>query len=303
MAATLTVRAYPLRRARHDGSQAREVAMSEQSFRVGHFDSAGLPIHYVEQGCGDPVVLLHGYTSDVRAQWVDTGVFPALARTHRVIAFDARGHGSSGKPYDPAAYGIELAEDVPRLMDHLGIERAHIVGYSMGAHTVAQLITRHPERFESAVLGGAAGRRNWTDDDQRRVDLEAAEMERGLPTSAILRLWPRDQPPPSADELRALASRQLEGHDRLALAALRRSTPAQVITDAQLRAVAVPTLGIVGTIDPYLRDFLQLEGIVPHLELVLVHGADHLTTPGRPEFLAALMAFLGRHAPDRDGRT
>lgn len=108
------------------------------------FDSAGVRIRYVEEGRGEPVVLVHGYTSDIEGQWIETGVSPALSRHHRVIAFDARGHGKSGKPHDPRAYGPEMARDVVRLLDHLGIAKAHVVGYSMGAHIVAQLLTLHP---------------------------------------------------------------------------------------------------------------------------------------------------------------
>ena len=277
--------------------------MMGTAIRDGYLDAAGVSLHYVEQGEGEPVVLLHGYTSDIRGQWMDTGVFPALARAYRTIALDARGHGSSDKPHDPSAYGTELGDDVPRLLDHLAIDRAHIVGYSMGAHTVAKLLTRHPERFRTAVLGGACGRRNWTERDQRRVDTEAAEMEQGLPRSAILRLWPDDRPRPTEEELHALAVRQLEGHDRLALAALRRSTPAQVITEAAMRAVTVPTLGIVGTSDPYLADFRRLEQIMPQLGLVTIKGADHVSAPGRAEFRDALIAFLIHQADTASSRT
>ena len=103
------------------------------------FDSAGVRIHYIEQGAGEPVVLIHGYTVDLNEQWIATGVFPALASSYRVIALDARGHGLSDKPHERSAYGPEMGLDIVRLLDHLGIRRAHIVGYSMGAHIVAQL--------------------------------------------------------------------------------------------------------------------------------------------------------------------
>src|SRR4051794_29727597 len=140
------------------------------------FDSAGIPIHYVEQGAGEPVVLIHGYTVDLNEQWVATGVFPALATSYRTIALDARGHGLSDKPHERSAYGPEMGLDIVRLLDHLGIRRAHIVGYSMGAHIVAQLVTTHPDRFLTLTLGGASGRRNWSADDQHRVDVESVEM-------------------------------------------------------------------------------------------------------------------------------
>jgi pimeloyl-ACP methyl ester carboxylesterase len=129
------------------------------------FDSVGVRIRYIEEGWGEPVVLVHGYTSNVDAQWAQTGVLQALASRYRVIALDARGHGSSGKPHDPTQYGPEMGIDILRLLNHLDIARAHIVGYSMGAHIVAQLVTTHPERFLTVtrpvqlVLGRpAAGR-------------------------------------------------------------------------------------------------------------------------------------------------
>src|SRR5688572_12972199 len=155
-----------------------------------YFDSAGVRIRYVEQGTGAPVVLVHSYTSNLEDQWVGPGVFGQLSSHHRTIAFDVRGHGKSGKPRDPQAYGPEMALDVTRLLDHLGIAKAHIVGYSMGAHVVAQLLVLRPQRFLSAVLGGACGRHAWTAEDEQRAETEAAEMERGLLTSQILRLWP-----------------------------------------------------------------------------------------------------------------
>lgn len=259
------------------------------------FDSAGVRIRYVEAGTGEPVVLLHGYSVDTERQWIATGVLPALAAQYRVIALDARGHGRSGKPHDPAQYGPEMGLDILRLLDHLGLPRAHIVGYSMGAHVVAQLLTTHPERFATAVLGGASGRREWSAEDQRRVDEEAAEMDAGMLRSQILRLWPRDQPPPTEGVLRARSAERLAGEDPRALAAVRRSNPAQVVTVAQMAAVRVPVLGVVGTADPYLREFQALRAAMPQLELVTIEGASHGSAPGRPEFVRAILGFLRAH--------
>jgi pimeloyl-ACP methyl ester carboxylesterase len=261
-----------------------------------YFDAAGVPIRYVEAGVGEPVVLLHGYTSNIEEQWIDSGVFGALARHYRVIAFDARGHGRSGKPHDPAHYGPEMARDVVRLLDHLGIERAHIVGYSMGAHIVAQLLTLSPQRFRTATLGGAAGRRGWSAADERRVEIEAAEMEQGLLTTQILRLMPAGAPRPSEEELKARSAKILAGRDARALAAVRRSNRDQVVTDAQMAAVKVPTLGVVGSEDPYFADFKALAALMPGLELVVVDGATHGSLPARAEFVSTLRAFFERAA-------
>ena len=260
-----------------------------------YFDSAGVRLRYVEAGSGEPVVLLHGYTSDIEDQWVKSGVFPALARANRVIAFDARGHGKSEKPHDPKDYGPEMARDVVRLLDHLGIRKAHVVGYSMGAHVVAQLLTLHPERLMTATLGGASGRRNWSAEDDRRVEIEAAEMERGLLETQILRLWPADQAKPSAQQIEALSTEILAGKDPRALAAARRSNRAQVVSEAQMAAVKVPTLGIVGSADPYLADFQRLKQVMPQMKLVVIDGATHGSAVSHRELVRAIREFLNAH--------
>src|SRR6188474_1977009 len=98
------------------------------------FDSAGVKIRYIDQGSGPPVIMLHGQGNTLEA-FVQDGVLPKLvAGGYRAIAFDARGHGKSGKPHDSKAYGREMALDALRLLDHLKIDRAHFVGYSQGAH-------------------------------------------------------------------------------------------------------------------------------------------------------------------------
>jgi pimeloyl-ACP methyl ester carboxylesterase len=259
------------------------------------FDSDGVAIRYLEAGRGEPVILVHGYNYDTEQQWVRTGVFGALAARYRVIGFDARGHGKSGKPHERRLYGLEMARDVTRLLDHLGLRRAHIVGYSMGGHIVANLLTMNPERFLTATLGGAAGRRNWTEADQRRVEIEAGEMEQGLMRTQLLRLWPKDRPLPTDEEIRQRSARSLAGKDALALAAVRRSNADQVVTDAQMAAVTVPTLAIVGTQDPYRKDLAALKVMMPQLELVTVPDATHGAAPSKPEFSEALLKFLAAH--------
>lgn len=258
----------------------------------GTFDSGGVLIHYVEQGAGAPVVLVHSYAGDLASQWVDTGAMAVLAQRFRAIAFDCRGHGGSGKPHDPAAYGVQMAVDVVRLLDHLGLDRAHIVGYSMGAHIVAQLLTLAPERFLSATLGGGTGRRHWSDAQERQAQIEADEMERGSLDSQMLRLWPPDEPPPSADFIAESSSAFLAGKDRRALAAVRRSNAGQVIATESLAHVRVPVLGIVGAEDPYCASYEELREVVPQLQLVVIEGAGHAAAAGRRDFVEALMSFL-----------
>ncbi len=256
-----------------------------------YFDSAGVPIRYVEHGSGEPVVLVHSYTGSFEQDFVGSGLVDALAAHYRVIGFDLRGHGRSGKPHDPARYGREMALDIVRLLDHLGLRRAHIVGYSLGAHIVVQLLTLHPERFLTAVLGGACGRRDWCADDDRRVETEAAEIECGVMRPQLARLGSA-APTASDAEIRELSAKYLAGNDPRALAAIRRSNRDQMVASTQLTALLVPTLGIVGIDDPYVASFRALQHVMPQLRVELIEGAAHDEAASRPEFVRAVSDFL-----------
>src|SRR5438105_68514 len=118
------------------------------------FDSNGVKIHYVVLGKedGEPVLLIHGFTVNIDLQWAP--VLKALAKDYKVIAVDCRGHGGSEKPHDPRKYGLEMTRDAVRLLDHLKIDKAHVVGYSMGGSITLQVAARYPERVRTATLGG-----------------------------------------------------------------------------------------------------------------------------------------------------
>jgi len=119
------------------------------------FDSDGLKIHYEDRGSGDPAVLVHGFASNAQNNWGVTGWLDLLARDHRVVALDCRGHGQSDKPHERAAYtATSMEDDVIRLMDHAGIGRALLMGYSMGGRISMGLLVRYPGRFRAVVLGG-----------------------------------------------------------------------------------------------------------------------------------------------------
>src|SRR5262245_13214811 len=142
--------------------------------KYAEFD--GVKIHYIDRGRGEPIVLLHGGTSSLDS-WVRTGVVGNLEKDFRVIAFDARGAGKSSKPHDPKAYGRQQALDVPRLLDALKLDRAHIVGFSLGSSTVAQLLTLAPQRFLTATQAAGAGRSPEAANDPR-IEVEASEIEK-----------------------------------------------------------------------------------------------------------------------------
>src|SRR3974390_281937 len=123
---------------------------------MASFEHGGVEIAYRDGGEGDPIVLVHGFASTKEVNWVYPGWVSTLTREgRRVIALDNRGHGRSGKLYDPAAYhSAIMADDVRALLDHLKIERADVMGYSMGARISAFLAVKNPERVRSVVLGG-----------------------------------------------------------------------------------------------------------------------------------------------------
>jgi pimeloyl-ACP methyl ester carboxylesterase len=267
-----------------------------------YFDSAGVNIRYVDEGAGEPIILLHGFTWNIEINWIDTGIFAELAKTYRVIAFDSRGHGKSDKPRDPARYGHEMGQDVIRLMDYLKLPKAHIMGYSMGASIIAQQVTKSPERFLTVILGGSAGRIGWSNEDQKLVNVVSAELDQGSVTSLILALWPTNQPKPSADadEVKAISAKLLEANDPKALAAMVRSRRDQTVTLADMAAIKVPKLGIVGTLDPTKKSFEELKAALPQMKLVLIEGAGHIGAPARPEFIKAVKEFLAEHPASTD---
>src|SRR6202163_1218531 len=128
-----------------------DLNLAQRSFRAGPVEIA-----YLDEGDGDPIVLVHGFASNKEVNWVYPGWVATLTRAgRRVIALDNRGHGASTKLYDPAAYhSAIMADDVRALLDHLGLRRADVMGYSMGARNTAFLALENPEHVRSAALGG-----------------------------------------------------------------------------------------------------------------------------------------------------
>jgi pimeloyl-ACP methyl ester carboxylesterase len=260
-----------------------------------YLDAGGVKIRYIDAGKGEAIVLLHGGTSNLES-WTSRGVVDNLAKDFRVIAFDARGHGKSSSPREPAAYGRQQALDVVRLLDALKIDRAHIVGFSLGGSTVAQLLTMHPERFLTAVQVAAAGRSPREANDPR-IETEAAEIAKDcISRSRVMRQAPAGMKPTEEDlQKRIAACRADKNFDPLATAASLRGYRDQAVTPEQMAAVKVPTLGIVGTLDHTLKAMQELKTIRPGMTLVLLEGVSH-TGPtgiqGRPELVAEIRAFI-----------
>ena len=258
-----------------------------------------MQIRYVDQGTGEPILLIHGYTQSIERNWIDNGVFQALAKDHRVIAFDLRGHGRSEKPYDPAKYGEEMVRDAIRLLDQLKILRAHVVGYSLGATITAKLLTTDPNRFVTATLGGQAGYRNWKPEYDRSAERYAAELEGDVPfRGLVVAMTPPDEPKRTEEDIRSRSAALAAVNDVKALAAYQRGgSRALNSTDAEVAAIQIPVLGIIGSLDN-VASMKQLQTLLPSLKLIVIEGATHVGDRGalrRPEFVAAIREFVASH--------
>jgi len=260
------------------------------------FDAGGVRIRYLDSGAGAPVVLVHGFTANIERAWIETGMVENLARDYRVIALDLRGHGKSDKPHQPAAYD-QIGTDIIALLNYLRIERAHAVGYSLGGIILAKLLTTHPQRFISAVLGGAAYRRSQSADADEAADAAAREIEAGIYRALVVSTWPTDEPPPNEHAILSRSKEISQGSDVRAHAALMRSRRPLVVTDAEIAKVRVLTLAVVGEADPALPRVKAMMKRWPGLAVEVVPGATHPTVharglPRNPQFAAAIRRHI-----------
>lgn len=259
-----------------------------------YFDSDGVRIHYTVEGAGDPVILVHGFAANADLNWRLPGVTKALAKEFRVIALDNRGHGLSDKPHDPQQYGAEMVEDIVRLMDHLGIEKAHVVGYSMGGFITLRLAIAHPERLLSAAPC-AAGWREPTVENVMMLREIVESLEGGRGFKALLSNIERIGGRPNRFRLAIMDRIMRLMSDEKALAAVMRGFVDFAVTRAQLEANTVPVLSIVGEKDP-LRDGVDaMIGVMANHEAVYIGGGDHFTTIRNPLFVDSLRSFLRKH--------
>jgi pimeloyl-ACP methyl ester carboxylesterase len=243
------------------------------------FDSDGIRLVYRDEGEGDPILLIHGFASNTATNWADTGWISYLVKNgRRVIAFDNRGHGLSEKLYDPDAYGApSMAEDAIRLLDRLSIERADILGYSMGARIAAFLVLRHAERIRSAVFGGLGI-------NMVRGMVGSGPLAKALEADSIA-----DVSNDTARSFRAFAEQT--GSDLKALAACMRG-PRERITPEELATIRVPILVAVGTEDVIGGSGSELAKLIPGAKLLEIVGRDHMKAVGDPSFKQGVLDFL-----------
>jgi pimeloyl-ACP methyl ester carboxylesterase len=243
------------------------------------FQSDGIEIAFIDEGAGEPVVLVHGFASNVSVNWIATGWVKTLTQAgYRVIALDNRGHGQSEKLYDEALYGAPLmAQDVGRLLDHLDIERADVMGYSMGARICAFLAMGQPARARSAVFAGLGINmvRGLGGGDPIARALEAPSLE--------------DVASPTARTFRLFA--EATGSDLKALAACIRASRDKISAEG-LGALALPVLVAVGSKDVIGGSASELAKLIPGAKALEIAGRDHMKAVGDKTYKAGVLEFL-----------
>lgn len=252
---------------------------------MAKFEHDGVSLAYDDvQPPGDPertLVLVHGFSSNRNEGWKRTGWYSALGRRGmRVIALDQRGHGESDKPHDPALYGRgALASDVIALMDHLGVGRADLLGFSMGSHVSLNAAMAAPERFSNLILGGVGD----------KLLAEPAGAGPGNPMATALRAAdPETVEDPMLRSFRHFADEQ--GEDREALAALAEASNTP-LDPAALWDLPMPVLAVAGQREPN-GDPELLARSFPFGRGVIVPGCDHFSAIPHALTKAAVFDFL-----------
>ena len=243
------------------------------------FNSGGVGIAYETAGEGFPILLIHGFASTGRVNWWDTGWVKTLTEAgRRVITFDHRGHGESEKLYDSALYpAAEMAEDARRLLDHLGIAQADVMGYSMGARVSAFLTIAHQERVRRAVFAGLASRM-ITGVGGAEAIARALEAESRTDVADM-----------GARAFRIFAEQTKS--DLKALAACIRSSR-EKITAEELAKIRVPVLVVAGEKDDVAGDVQTLVDAIPGARGVTLPGRNHMNAVGDRGYKDAVLEFL-----------
>ncbi|WP_350334773.1 alpha/beta fold hydrolase [Coralliovum pocilloporae] len=245
------------------------------------FLSDGYRLAYSDEGQGEPILLIHGFASNRHVNWQYTGWVDTLLKTgRRVISIDNRGHGESEKIHDPAAYpSPAMAEDARRLLDHLDIAQADVMGYSMGARISAFLSLKYPERVRSVVFGGLG---------------MGMVHGVGAPTPIVEALEAD-----SLDQVKNQTGRSFRqfaeqtGSDLRSLAACMRASR-QKISAEEISGLSVPCLIAVGTRDAISGSGHDLGALIEGAEVLDIPDRDHMLAVGDRVYKAGVVDFLAR---------
>ncbi|HMP03677.1 MAG TPA: alpha/beta hydrolase [Gemmatales bacterium] len=266
------------------------------------FTSNGVKIRYVTAGQGEAVVLIHGWMADSSMWGRDaagaTRLNASLAAGFQLIALDCRGHGQSDKPHNVESYDAEVAADVVRLLDHLKIEKAHLVGYSSGSFIVGKFMATHPQRVLSAVFAGQAPILGAArEEDFSEVEQFARLVDEGQDLGEYLRAVSPQKL--TAEQAKVLARIHFAGKDVKALAAAGRGFKKLAVTEQELNQCRAPIMFIHGGNESaYIKKRVAAaREALGRGEVKEIAGGDHITTLAKPAFGAALIEFLRSTSP------
>lgn len=245
------------------------------------FSTADGDFAYLDQGSGQPVVLIHGFASNARVNWLDTGWMDWLVQGgYRAIALDNRGHGESVKLHHVEDFRLErMTGDVLALIDHLGLQRVRAIGYSMGARILLDFASRHSDRLQQLVLGGIGG------------TMAKAGLDREHIAAALLAPTLDDVGDPVGRGYRLFADQTRS--DRQALAACIRGY-GRPVDAAETARIAVPTLVAVGSKDAVAGSATELAAMIPGAEVLDIPNRDHMRATGDKAFKEGVLAFFGQ---------
>ena len=257
-----------------------------------YFDNNGIKIYYEVEGEGPPVIMIHGFASSLESNWKQANWIKVLKDNYRLILLDCRGHGKSDKPHDESYYGQNMTDDVVKLMDHLSIEKANFLGYSMGAYMTFRLLISKPHLFISAILGGFV--MNLMQDEKERSNNRESTIRRIEAFKAESIDEVKD---PMARGFRQFA--ELMGNDIKAMAAVMAGlqerfetieSPSQI--KESLKNINTPVMTVVGSNEMIQGDKTLIAQIVPNACHFQIQGKDHLTVVPDPKFHMVVKAFL-----------
>ena len=243
------------------------------------FNSSGVVIAYEIWGQGEPILLTHGFASNMNVNWVATGWVKTLVDAGRqVIAIDSRGHGESEKLYDPNQYSAAImADDAAHLLEHLKITKADVMGYSMGARISAFLCLQNPQLVRRAIFAGLASRMITGVGGAEAIAL-------ALEAATASEVEDRD-----ARGFRIFADQTKS--DRRALAACIRSSRVKIKPEA-LATINFPVLVVAGENDDVAGTVDGLTSFIPNSKGVLLPNRNHMNAVGDSGYKSAVLDFL-----------
>lgn len=261
-----------------------------------YFNTKGVQLHYTLDGSGPPVILLHGFAVNADLNWRNTGITDTLSGNFKVIAMDLRGHGLSGIPIGEKMYGSKMVDDVSALMDHLGCEKAHLAGYSLGGFITLKFASKHPERLYSASVLASGWEPPENPKFMNAIGLLKESIKSGKSIGPLAEHLGSDRKP---SFIHNYWVKLMTGYfnDRDAMVGVLGGLPQLALTKEQVKAIPVPMCSILGSGDILVPSAKHLNDAAGDHKLILIEGADHVRAPFKDEFHNAFSDFLKTHTP------